>query len=44
MIRLLRPKLIACNDNFDESPNPAVVRAMRRFLEARYPEKSAFER
>ncbi|MDP6708566.1 MAG: stealth conserved region 3 domain-containing protein [Alphaproteobacteria bacterium] len=44
MIRLLRPKLIALNDNFDATPNPAVVAAMRRFLEARYPEKSPFER
>ena len=44
MIRLLRPRLITLNDNFDASPNPVVVRAMRRFLEARYPEKSPFER
>jgi len=44
MIRLLRPKLLALNDNFDDAPMPAVVAATRRFLEELFPEPSAFER
>jgi hypothetical protein len=43
-LRWRRPKLYCLNDNFGESPNPRVVRLVRRFLEASYPEPSRFER
>ncbi len=44
VIRLLRPKLIALNDGFNQTPNAKVVSAIRQFLQERYPDKSAFER
>lgn len=44
MIRLLRPKLLALNDNFGDAPMPSVVAATRDFLEELYPEPSSFER
>ncbi len=42
-IGLIKPKLIAMNDNFEARPEPAVVATTRRFLERLYPEKSRFE-
>lgn len=43
-LRWLRPKFITLNDNFDATPHPGVVAAVRRFLESRYPTPSPFER
>jgi len=43
MMRLLRPKTIALNDNFGDLPNPRVVAMTRRFLNAQYPVKSPYE-
>lgn len=42
-IKLRRPKLVALNDNFGESPNPRVVRGWRLFFEQWLPEPSRFE-
>ena len=44
LIRLLSPRTIALNDNFDGHPNPRVVAAVRAFLARRWPEPSTFER
>jgi len=43
-LRLRRPKWYSLNDNFDERPNPRVVRMVKRFLERAYPTPSRFER
>jgi hypothetical protein len=41
--QLLRPTTIALNDGFGAEPNPRVVALAKRFLERRFPVKSAFE-
>ncbi len=43
-LRLRPMKFLCLNDNFDERASPAVERAVRRFLERRYPQRSRFER
>jgi len=43
-IRLLRPRLIALNDNFGARPNEAAVAQARAFLAHRFPDASPFER
>lgn len=44
LIRLMAPRTLALNDNFDDSPNPRVVAAVRAFLQRRYPTPSPFEK
>jgi hypothetical protein len=43
-LRLRRAKFLCLNDNFGASPNPSVVRAVRRFLAETFPTPSRFER
>jgi hypothetical protein len=41
---LHRPVFLALNDNFKDPPNPAAEAVVRRFLERRFPMRSAYER
>ena len=43
-VKLLRPKFICMNDNFDERPDPRVEAYLRAMLERWLPEPSPFER
>jgi hypothetical protein len=43
-LRARRAKFLCLNDNFGESPNLAVVGAVKRFLQEAYPTPSRFER
>lgn len=42
--KCLQPRTLCLNDNFGEQPNGRAVAYIRRFLDAAYPVKSAFER
>jgi hypothetical protein len=43
VMRLLRPKTIALNDGFGDTPNPRVIALARDALERSYPQKSPYE-
>ena len=43
-IRWLRPRFYCLNDDMGANPDPRVLRLVRGFLDACYPEKSAFEK